>query len=136
MSHPGFVGPGKILARLLEEELRATPLEKWGFMFPGHVAVWRFIEDSMPGVLGPLRARFGDEPEFEGQGADWFVTEVVDRDDYLDILDGLMRSAVDQLRPEAVDRGFVMADEPIVLSILDVQALAAVVLAAARGASA
>ncbi len=61
-----------LLADLIVHELWSIPADKWGFFFPAHVALWRFIRAERPDVLGELSARFKDEPVFDGRGAEWF----------------------------------------------------------------
>lgn len=103
------------MAALLERELRAMPIEHWAFMLPAHLAVWHFIEELCPGVLGPVVARSGDPPDFEGDGASWFVGSVTSDPGYLDAVDGVMRSAVDELPASAIARGFLISAEPMSL---------------------
>src|SRR5262245_17625669 len=106
----GSVDPATLLTRLLRNELTSVPIEHWGHLFPAHVAVWRFIEAMRPGVLAPLKAHFSDRPHFEGQGSSWFVDVLGNRDDYLDLIEGIMYPITRNASPAVIDavrgRGF------------------------------
>ena len=60
----------ELLADLIVHELCSIPADKWGFFFPAHVALWRFIRTTRPDVLGELSAEYTDEPVFHGRGAE------------------------------------------------------------------
>ena len=51
-----------LLQDLLRKEFVSIPIEHWGYFFPCHVAVWRFIQTARPGILGELQAGFDEEP--------------------------------------------------------------------------
>jgi hypothetical protein len=123
-----------LLGRLLRNELANMPIEHWGFFFPAHVAVWRFIETTRPGVLGPLKARFSDQPYFEGKGSSWFCNVLGNRAEYLHLLEAIMypitRNAPDSVRDAVRARGFFRDAEIPPLDPGTVRSLAEVVLRA------
>lgn len=119
---------------LIRQELTNIPVEHWGFFFPSHVAVWRFISEMRPGVLGELRAHFKDEPLFEGRGATWFCEELGSNGAYLDLLEAIMypitRDAPATIREAVRRRGFFHDHEIPQIDQAAVHQLADVVLAA------
>ena len=40
----------ELLADLIVHELWSIPADKWGFFFPAHIALWRFIRSTRPEV--------------------------------------------------------------------------------------
>ncbi len=106
----GGGGPA-LLMELLRRELASIPIAQWGYLFPGHVAVWRFIEAERPGVLGELAAGYDKEPYFKGRGSDWFCGTLGNQNDYLTPLEQIMYSAVGALSSEAKERGFLLETE-------------------------
>ncbi len=99
-----------LLNELLRAEMSTIPIEHWGFFFPGHVAVWRFIEAKRPGVLGPLKAGFRSEPYFEGKGATWFCEVLGNDEQYLDLLEAIIYPVTSKapagVRERVLERGF------------------------------
>lgn len=85
------------LRTLIRNELSAVPIEHWGYYFPCHVAVWRFLEAARPGVLDALAAGYDTEPYFLGKGSSWFVNRLGNDLEYLDVVDKIMRVVVDSL---------------------------------------
>lgn len=100
-------GEADLLHRLLLNELAAIPVENWRFFFPAHVAVWRFIEEVRPGVLGELSAGFDEEPYFRGRGAEWFCGSLGESSAYLDKLEHIMYSVVNGLDRATLQQGVV-----------------------------
>jgi hypothetical protein len=111
VSDPTARDDGNFLRGLIEAELVATPLVHWAYFFPCHVALWRFIEATRPGVVGPLSAGFDTEPYFAGKGADWFYGELSNYEDVLGPVERIMYSATDHLPASAKQRGFLTAGE-------------------------
>ena len=70
----------ELLTDLIVHELWSIPADKWGFFFPAHVALWRFIRSTRPDVLGELSAEFADGPVFHGRGAEWFCGRLLEDD--------------------------------------------------------
>jgi hypothetical protein len=99
---------GEVLSNLLQEEFLNLPIAHWGYFFPCHVAVWRFINRMRPGALGELRAGYKDVPYFDSEGADWFCNVLGTREDYLDEIERIWHSVADSLRTESRERGFVL----------------------------
>lgn len=96
---------------LLRAELLSIPLAQWGFFFPVHVAAWRFLETLNPKLVGELDAGYDDEPFFKGRGADWFVTNITNSSQYLDLAEDIMYSVTSALPRASFDRGFVHDSE-------------------------
>ncbi len=119
------------LGRLLQSELSNIPLEHWGFFFPCHVAVWRFIELERSGILGGLDAGFDVEPYFRGRGSEWFCDTLGNRDEYLCLLEAIMYPLVDSLPVSARERGFLLLDEVPPLDAPTIEALSEFVLSEA-----
>jgi hypothetical protein len=123
---------GDLLMKLVRTELVSIPIEHWGFFFPMHVAVWRFIEAKRPGVLGGLKATFRDEPCFHGKGARWFTRVLGNRADYIDALEAIMypitRDAPTETRERVRDRGFFFDSEIPPIETTLVRQLASTVL--------
>ena len=121
-----------MLTQLMQTELVSIPVEQWGFFFPLHVAVWRFIEAKRPGTLGPLKATFREEPYFHGKGATWFTSALGGRDDYLDLLEAIMypitRNTPAELRERVRARGFFLDSEIPPLDVTLIRRLANIVL--------
>ncbi len=107
--------PSARLMDLLRAELVNVPLDAWGFFFPCHVAVWKFIEVERPGVLGPINARFHGQPVFIGKGATWFCQELGEVEGYFDALEAIMypllRNATPILRQKVIERGCFYPEE-------------------------
>jgi hypothetical protein len=118
------------MEQLLRRELVSIPLRNWGFFFPGHVAVWRFIEASRPGVFGELRAGYDTEPYFRGKGSEWFAEVLCNREGYLALLERILYPIVDALSGGAKERGFLYESETPTLDPDAVDQLATQVLAA------
>jgi hypothetical protein len=117
------------LAALLRREITSIPIAQWGYFFPCHVAVWRFIEAHRPGVLGVLSAGYTKEPYFRGKGADWFCGVLGNQGDYLSLLERVMYRLVDDLPAEAKTRGFLLEHEIPALDLDTIGELSRVVLA-------
>jgi hypothetical protein len=99
------------LADLIFAELAAVPIESWVEWAPVRVAMWRFIHEARPEILGDVQATIEDgSVAFHGPGADWFG-RLEARADYIDLIDNLMRAAVDAVPRSAQDRGFVRQGE-------------------------
>jgi len=117
---------------LIRAELANVPIDHWGFFFPCHVAVWRFIQVMRPGILSELKAYFKDEPVFEGKGATWFCEELGSQEEYLDLLEAIMypitRDAPPGVREAVQRRGFFRDEEIPSIDAGTVQRLAEVVL--------
>src|SRR5262245_61272407 len=124
--------PAERMMELIRAELVNIPIEHWGFFFPCHVAVWRFIQVMRPGSLPELSARFDKEPVFRGVGSVWFCGTLGNRDDYIDQLEGIMYPVTKEASPkirEAVRvRGFFREKELPPLDPLAVGRLAIIVL--------
>ena len=99
------------LSRLIRSELTNIPLTQWGFFFPIHVAVWRFVRSVRPTLLGELNAGFDDEPYFKGHGAEWFVAKITNNVRYQDVAEEIMRTVASQLPETSFSRGFVRESE-------------------------
>jgi hypothetical protein len=95
------------LDKLIRDELSNITIDKWGYYFPLMLAIWRYIELRHPGVLGELHARYADEPEISGVGAQWFMGELMNNAELLDVLDAIAYGVVDRLPKQAMQRGFV-----------------------------
>jgi hypothetical protein len=93
------------IGELIRTEFSNVPLEHWGYFFPCHVAVWRYIEARYPGVVGPLRAGYSGEPWFEGTGAHWFCGVLGENPQYLDAVEALSYFVVNHLPDRARVRG-------------------------------
>ena len=124
----GLDDGGVLLQDLIRKELLSIPIGQWGYFFPCHVAVWRFIEARRPGVLGELRAGFDAEPYFKGKGSGWFCGTLGNRGPYLDSLEEIMYPIADGLSQEARARGFLLADEGPAIDLDQVKRLAEIVL--------
>jgi|GEM_PF-3412939 len=121
------------LMGLVRAELANIPVQHWGFFFPCHVAVWRFIEWARPGVLGEVKALFKDEPVFEGRGATWFCEALGSHEEYVNLLEEVMypitRDAPSAILDAVRRRGFFRDEEIPSIDPSLVQRLADVVLA-------
>ena len=115
---------------LLRAELVAIPLEHWGYFFPATVAIWRFVQQSRPDLLGELSAGYKREPWFRGHGALWFTSDLLNAPSVVDALDVLMRSMADGVPSSAWDRGFLTSAEVVQPPAVTVAALVAAVFAA------
>lgn len=120
-----------LLMMLLRRELAAIPVEHWGYFFPGHVAVWRFLEQVRPGLLGTLQAGYRGRPYFRGRGSDWFTNVLGERADYLDALESIFYPLADELAPVLPDRDSFREQELPAIDEKKVEALASSVLRAA-----
>jgi len=100
-----------LLAMLLRKELCSIPIAHWGYFFPCHVAVWRFIEAARPGAIGGLDAGYDSEPYFKGRGSDWFCEMLGNDEGYLTLLENIMYPLVDALTSEIIERGFLTDTE-------------------------
>jgi hypothetical protein len=99
------------LSDLLRRELSTVPVRQWGYFFPVHLAVWRFIEAERPGVIGDLKAGYDREPYFEGTGSEWFCGTLGNNEQYLDLLERLMYPIANQLTATAKARGHLLQSE-------------------------
>jgi hypothetical protein len=117
-----------LLREALRKELVAIPIEHWGYFFPCHVGVWRFIQATRPGTLGELEAGFDQEPYFKGTGAQWFCGTLGNHNPYLDALEAIMYPLADALTPTMRERGFLLEAEGPMLDLVQVRRLADVVL--------
>jgi hypothetical protein len=118
-----------LLQELLRKELVSIPIEHWGYFFPCHVAVWRFIQALRPGVLGELQAGFDNEPYFKGRGSEWFCGTLGNHGPYLDALEAIMYPLAGALDQAARGRGFLLETEGPTVELGQVRRLADVVLA-------
>lgn len=120
------------LMGLIRRELVSIPVSHWGFFFPCHIAVWRFIEIKRPGSIGTLKATYRDEPCFEGAGSKWFCEVLGDNETYLNLLEAIMYpmtlDAATSARERVRQRGFFLDDELQPLDPEIVQQLAELVL--------
>ena len=103
--------PASFLKDLIRREIASIPIAHWGYFYPVHVAVWRFIEAERPGVLGELHSGYDTEPYFKGKGSEWFSGTLGNRDEYLDLLEQIMYPIAASLTPEAKKRGFLLEPE-------------------------
>ncbi len=133
-SPPNELGDEARLEQLLRRELQSIPIEHWGFFFPLHVGVWRFIEEKRPGVLGSLDAGFRGEPYFKGKGADWFCHVLGNDPRYIELLESILYPLVHELGPKLPGMDFVPEDQLPPLVGTEVSELARVVLAAVDNA--
>jgi len=87
------------LAELLRLELSNIPVEHWEYFFPAWVALWRFVEEARPGVLGELRAGYDREgPYFRGRGATWFMDILANDEGVLQGVERVMYGVADAMR--------------------------------------
>jgi hypothetical protein len=100
-----------ILRELIRRELASIPADKWGFFFPAHVALWRFINRLRPGPFDEVQATYGAEPSFIGRGAIWFTDTLIQDDGVIGPIEAIMYHTVDKLRPELVTRESFRFDE-------------------------
>ncbi|HYI08042.1 MAG TPA: hypothetical protein VEK57_03130 [Thermoanaerobaculia bacterium] len=101
------------LRSLTLDELANVPIRNWGYFFPFMIAFWKYIEAQFPGTLGELRARYAEEPELEGYGAEWFLAEVMNHEELLDIIEPMSYAILNALPGHVVARGFLeRADFP------------------------
>jgi hypothetical protein len=132
--------PVSELMGFVRGELTNIPIEHWGFFFPVHIAVWRFIEAMRPGVLGQVKAHFQGQPSFEGKGATWFCEELGSNEKYIGLLESIMypitRNAPPAVREAVRRRGFFQDDEIPAIETGLVRGLADVVLASVDQATA
>ena len=122
----------KRLSELLRSEFLRIPLEHWGFFFPGAVALWRFVQESRPDLLGQLSGGFDKEPWFQGRGSRWFTSIFLEAPGVIEHLAVLMRYAVSRVPPLAWERGFLYERELSEFQNGSVEALIAAVAAALR----
>lgn len=124
------------LGALVRRELAALPIEHWGYFFPIHAAVWRFIEERRPGVIDGLNAGYKGEPYFKGRGAEWFVGALGNTEEYISLLEQVMYPLSRQLAPLLRERDSLREEELPDLSPDLMGKLAVVVLTAVdRGIS-
>jgi hypothetical protein len=95
------------LRKLVIHELLNVTIDKWGYYFPLMLAMWHYIEQRHPGLLGDLRATYAEEPELMGAGADWFCGTLMSNRVILDALDAIAYGVVDRLPHDVLQRGFV-----------------------------
>ena len=120
-----------LLKTLLRNELMNVPLTHWGYFYPCHIAVWRFIEQKRPGILGELSTGYDAEPYFRGKGSEWFCGTLGNTGEYLDLLEAIMYDLVDGLSPSTKERGYLLDGECPELDLDIVRTLASAVLAEA-----
>lgn len=70
--------------------LSQVPTENWGYFFPCMIAIWRFLYSERPGLLGLLDAEYAGEPLLRGESARWFMNEIMDDSEVVDLLEQLM----------------------------------------------
>ncbi len=112
--YKGKMTTGKDTDRLLsivKNELNTIPINQWGYFFPFHIAVWRFIEEIQPGFLGELKAGYDDGPWFNGPKSKWFCEELGNSDAYIESIEKIMYPLVQDLPQVAKDRGYVLDKE-------------------------
>ena len=109
------------LRELIRSELLSIPLDQWGFFFPVHVAVWRFLHGLKPTLIGELDAGYDGEPYFKGRGAEWFITSVTNNPRYVELVEDIMYRVTSRLPPSSFERGFVSESElpPLDPAIVD-----------------
>jgi hypothetical protein len=108
---------------LLRAELANIPVEHWGYFFPASVALWRLIEEARPGVLGEVSAGYDQEPFFKGKGSEWFVADLLNAEEIIDVIDGLMRDMVGRIPRSLLRRGFVQLGDVPSVGLVDVERL-------------
>src|SRR5262245_1043654 len=122
------------MMELIRAELVNIPVEHWGFFFPCHVAVWRFIQVMRPGALPEISARFERQPVFRGTGSVWFCETLGSRDDYIDQLESIMypitKEAPPKVRDAVLGRGFFHEEELPPINRVAVERLVTIVLSA------
>jgi hypothetical protein len=123
-----------LLGDFLRRELVAIPIEHWGYFFPCHVAVWRFIQAKRPGTLGDLNAGYDKEPYFQGRGAEWFCSILGNHNAYLDLLERIMYPLAAALPSSSRERGFLQEAEVPTIDSGAIEELASVVLSEAESA--
>ena len=89
---------GSLLQGLIRAELGRLRLDHWGYFFPAHLAVWRFIREQRPSALDEVKCGYDTQPWFSGRGAHWFMETLVNRDDFVDLVEAIMYAAADHLR--------------------------------------
>lgn len=118
----------RMLESLIRTELASIPLDGWRQFAPCHIAVWRFIEQTQPGILGPLNVgSSGGDLQFSGEGASWFCEIVSENEEYLDAVERIMYPLVPRIPRRAFDRGFLYENEVPGLDEQAVRELATVV---------
>lgn len=121
------------LETLLRTELLSIPFEHWGYFFPCHVAAWRFIQDTRPGILGELQAGYDTEPYFKGKGAEWFCGVLGEQEEYIACLEAIMYPLTSQLSEKSKARGFPYEEELPPIDLDDIRALASAILKTVDG---
>jgi hypothetical protein len=120
---------GTLLQGLIRAELLAVWLDHWGYFFPAHIAVWRFIREKRPSALDVLNAGYDTEPWFAGRGAHWFMDQLVNRTDFVDLVERIMYAAADHaLATPAKERGFLREKEAPEVDLTAASRLARIVL--------
>jgi len=111
----------ELLVKLLKESISATWILKWGYCYPFDLAVWRFIEKTRPGILGPLNSEYDEEPVFYGNGARWFTETLGSDPDYSADIEKFMYWLIGKIPDSAKRRGFLRDAEipPLDLELLD-----------------
>jgi hypothetical protein len=112
------------LEELLRLELSNVPIEHWKDFFPAYTAIWRFIEQTWPGSLGPIRAGYDTEPYFEGRGSRWFTENLLQDERVIDAIESIMYSTVDSLACVIPGRDSLRLDEIPALNAGTVSTLA------------
>lgn len=123
------------LRDLIRAEMLNIPLAQWGFFFPIHAAVWRFMRTISPSLLGELNAGYDGEPYFKGQGADWFIENITNNPRYIDLAEDIMYNVTSGLPPAAFDRGFVLDSELLAIDSSTVDELRSVITGEAQKAA-
>lgn len=121
------------LRELVLDELANIPFDRWGYFFPFMVAFWRYIQETHPGTLGELSARYAQQPVFTGKGARWFSDVLMENEELLDIIEPLTYSILDRLPREIAQRGFVRKEEIPPLAEEDFTRLSAIIAAEISG---
>jgi hypothetical protein len=113
----------------LKREFTTITIRQWGYFFPCLTATWSFIAVTRPGTLGSMKAEYvKGPPSFSGRGAEWFMTNLVDADDYLDLVEPLWWQVAHSITPEIRDREYMRPDEFAELDTALLEDLAALIL--------
>jgi hypothetical protein len=113
---------------LIRSELANIPVEHWGYFFPATVALWRFIEEERPGILGEVSAGYDQQPYFKGKGSEWFVGELLNAEEVIDVVDGLMRDVVARIPRSVLMSGSVEHGDVPTIGRVDAERLVAATL--------
>lgn len=114
---------------LFRAELSSIPIEHWGYFFPATVALWRIIEEIRRGVLGEVNAGYDEEPYFKGKGSEWFVSELLNAEEVMVVVDRLMRDTVARIPKELLASGSIRIGDVPSIEESDAERLVTVTLA-------